>query len=58
MLGLPTNRVLEAVGIRSAFTASAPALPSLIAVISLVAIPPTNLATHYRFQNVAKLSFK
>ena len=45
------TRVLEAVGFRAASTASASALPLPIAVILLVAIPPTKLEAPYRFQN-------
>ena len=45
------SRVLEAVGFRAASTASASALPLPIAVILLVAIPPTKLEAPNRFQN-------
>jgi len=44
---------LEAVGFDAASTASASALPLPIAVILLVAIPPTKLEAPYRFQNPA-----
>ena len=42
---------MEAVGFRAASTASASALPLPIAVILLVAIPPTKLEAPHRFQN-------
>ena len=45
--------VLEAVGFYAASIASASALPLPIAVILLVAIPPTKLEAPYRFQNCA-----
>ena len=49
----PITSVLEAVGFDTASTASASALPLPIAVISLVAIPPTKLEAPNRFQNPA-----